>query len=513
MPEPGPLQIDGDSLTLEQVEAVSRGGVRVAIAPAARERMARSRAAVERLLADRKIVYGINTGFGALAGTRIRDDQIDRLQENLIRSHCVGVGPPFDPAATRGMLLLRANTLAKGFSGIRPAVVERLLDLLNRDLLPVVPQKGSVGASGDLAPLAHLAAPLLGEGMVLDGGVPRAAAEALRERGLEPVRLGPREGLALVNGTAAMTAVGALALRRAERLVRVADLAAAASLEGLRGSARAFDERIHAARGQAGQIDSARNLRALLADSEIMESHRDCGRVQDSYSLRCAPQVHGAVRDTLAHVSRVLAIEVNAATDNPLIFPDEGDTVSGGNFHGAPVGHAADMLAIALTDLASISERRLNRLVNPSLSGLPPFLVRRDPGLNSGFMMVQVTAAALVAESKILAAPASVDSIPTSADMEDHVSMGTHAARKAMEVLENAETVLALELLAAAQALDLLAPLRPARAVAAAHRALRGAVPGLDADRAMEDDIRRALALVRDGALLRAAESAAGPLR
>lgn len=506
------LQLDGCSLTLEAVEAVSRGGVRVALSPAARARMGASRAVVERILSEGTVVYGINTGFGALASTRVPPDQLDRLQRNLILSHCVGVGAGFDEPTTRAMLLLRANTLAKGLSGIRPEVVEALLELLNRDLLPRVPQKGSVGASGDLAPLAHLAAPLIGEGLLRCGDRHRPAAEVLAENGLEPVRLAPREGLALINGTAVMTAQGVLALQRAWNVARHADLATAMAVEGLQGTVRAFDPRIHAARGQRGQMRSAAALRALLADSEIMESHRNCGKVQDSYALRCAPQVHGAVRDSLEHIGRVLAVEINAATDNPLIFPDEGESVSGGNFHGAPVGHVLDLLAIAMADLASISERRLNRLVNPHLSGLPAFLVPEDPGLNSGFMMVQVTAAALTSENKVLASPASVDSIPTSADVEDHVSMGTHAARKAMETVENTETVVALEMLAAAQALDLEAPLRPARAVGAMHERIRGEIPGLTADRLMGDDIERMQELVRRGEILRAAESVTGPL-
>ena len=512
MSTPVELQLDGNSLTLPEIEAASTGGQAAALAPWARKRMTESRRTVEQILADGKVVYGINTGFGGLAGTRISPDQLDRLQRNLICSHCVGLGPPFDAPTTRAMLLLRANTLAKGFSGIRVEVVERLLEMLRRDLLPVVPQKGSVGASGDLAPLAHLAAPLIGEGTLLQGGSLRPAREALERAGLAPIRLAPREGLALINGTAVMTAQGVLALRRAERLTVLADLATAMSLEGLKGTIRAFDERIHRARGQEGQMRSAANLRALLAGSGIMQSHRDCGRVQDSYALRCAPQVHGAVRDTLGHVARILSIEVNAATDNPLIFADEGESISGGNFHGAPVGHVLDQLAMSLADLASISERRLNRLVNVNISGLPPFLIAQEPGLNSGFMMVHVTAAALTSENKVLAHPASVDSIPTSADMEDHVSMGTHAARKAMEVVENTEAVLALEILGAAQALDLLAPLQPARAVAAAHAVVRKTIPTLTEDRVMDGDIRQMLALVRSGDLLDAASAVSGPL-
>jgi len=513
VPTPAAVQLSGEDLTLDQVERVSRGGVPVALAPAVRERMAASRAVIERVLAGSEVVYGINTGFGALASTRIPAERLRDLQHHLIRSHCVGLGPPFDAPSTRAMMLLRANTLAKGFSGIRIEVVERLLALLNLDLLPLVPQQGSVGASGDLAPLAHLAAALLGEGQVLRAGAPIAAATALSDARLAPLSLEPREGLALINGTAVMTGVGALAWARAARLLRSADVAAAMSVEGLQGTARAFDARVHAARGQVGQVDSAANLRALLADSEIMASHRDCGRVQDSYALRCAPQVHGAARDTVAHAGRVLAIELNAATDNPLVFAAEDECVSGGNFHGAPVGHVLDALAIGVTDLASISERRLYRLVHPGLSGLPPFLAGRDPGLNSGFMMVQVTAAALVSECKVLSHPASVDSISTSADVEDHVSMGTHAARKALSIVENAERVLACELLAAAQALDLRAPLRPARGVAAAHAAIRAVAATLDADRALDQDLERVATVARSGDLVAAVEQAVGSLR
>jgi len=506
------IQLTGDDLTLDQVEQVSRGGSRVALAPAARERMRASRAVIDRVLAGTDVVYGINTGFGALATSRIPAERLRDLQHHLIRSHCTGVGPPFDESSTRAMMVLRANTLAKGYSGIRVEVVERLLALLNLDLLPLVPQQGSVGASGDLAPLAHLAAALLGEGRIRGGGGPVAAASALAEAGLEPLSLEPREGLALINGTAVMTGVGALAWSRAARLLRAADVAAAMTVEGLQGTVRAFDARIHAARGHLGQIDSATNLRALLADSEIMASHRDCGRVQDSYALRCAPQVHGAVRDAVAHAGRVLGIELNAATDNPLVFAAEDECVSGGNFHGAPVGHVLDGLAIAVTDLASISERRLHRLVHPDLSGLAPFLVGRDPGLNSGFMMVQVTAAALVSECKVLSHPASVDSIPTSADVEDHVSMGTHAARKALAIVENAERVLACELLAAAQALDLRLPLRPARGVAAAHAAVRVVAATLDDDRALDQDLERVAEMARSGRLAAAVEQVIGPL-
>jgi histidine ammonia-lyase len=505
--------VDGSTLTIEDVGAVARLGAVPRLAPRARRAMARSRALVDRTLRAGTTAYGVNTGFGHLSDVHIAPERLADLQLNLVRSHACGVGAPFAADETRAMMLLRANTLAKGVSGIRPAVVETLLAMLRANIVPVVPSQGSVGASGDLAPLAHLALALIGEGAVVHRGRARRADQALRAARIAPVCLGPKEGLSLINGTQAMTAVGALVLLDAEELVRHADLAGAMSLEALKGSATPFDRRIHEVRPHPGQTRSAANLRRLLRASEIMDSHRDCGRVQDSYALRCMPQVHGAARGALAHVREVLAIEVNAGTDNPLVFtgPRAG-LVSGGNFHGQPVAAALDFLAIAMTSLASICERRVDRLVNPYFSGLPAFL-SEESGLNSGFMLAQVTAAALVSESKVLSHPASVDSIPTSANKEDHVSMGPIAARKAAAVVANARRVLAIELLAASQALDFLSPLRPAKAVAAAHRALRRRVAHLSRDRVMAGDIEAVAGLIRSGELVRAAERAgAGPI-
>ena len=448
--------LDGDTLTLDEVVLIARGGARAQLSPAARDRVRRARALVEARLEDGRAHYGINTGFGTLAEVRIAREDLGRLQRNLVLSHAAGVGAPLPAAEARALMLLRANVLAKGVSGIREETLDLLLALLDRGVLPVVPERGSVGASGDLAPLAHLALLLIGEGEALvarGDAVPERmpAVEALRRAGLAPVALQPKEGLALVNGTQAMAAVGTLALMRAERLATVADLAGAMTLEGLLGSHRPFLPEIQAARGQPGQIAAAARLRELLAGSELNASHQgpDCHKVQDPYSLRCMPQVHGAARDGLAFCRGVLAREVNGATDNPLVFPDTGEIVSGGNFHGQPVALALDVLAIAASHLAAISERRVEQLVNPSLSGLPPFLAPRL-GLDSGFMIAQVTSAALVSENKVLCHPASVDSIPSSAGREDHVSMGMTAALKARQVVENVRTCLAVELLVAA---------------------------------------------------------------
>ena len=498
------MEIDGETLSLEDVERVATDpGVHVVVAEVAMERIRRSRAVVERALEKGAVVYGVTTGFGRLAETPIPADRIEELQINLIRSHACGFGAPLPREEVRAITLLRANVLARGFSGVRPAVVERLLDLLNHGIHPVIPEQGSVGASGDLAPLSHLALVLVGEGEAEVGGQVMPGAEALRRAGLEPLRLQAKEGLALNNGTQVMTGIGALLLRGAERVVDAADVAGAMSLEGLRGTPDAFHPAIMRARPHPGQAASAERLRALLADSEIRESHRhDDPRVQDAYALRCMPQVHGAARNALTYVRQVLETEANSATDNPLVFPDEGAeglVLSGGNFHGQPVAQVLDLLAIALADVASISERRVERLVNPDLSGdLPPFLTR-DPGVCSGFMIAQITAAALVSENKVLAHPASVDSVPTGANKEDHVSMGTHAAVKARRVLRNTEAVLGIELLCAAQALEFRRPLRPGRGVERAYQAVRGRIGELAADRALAPDIEQAAALVREG--------------
>lgn len=501
----------GEALSIQDVVAVARGE-RVELPAAARARLEASRRAVEEKVATGETVYGVTTGLGSLATVRLAPDQVRRLQHDLLRSHAVGVGPPLPAEEVRAMLLLRAHVLALGYSGVRPVVVEHLVEFLNRGVLPVVPEQGSLGASGDLAPLAHLALPLVGEGRAVVGGAELPGAEALRRVGLVPLALEPKEGLALVNGTQGMLAVGVLAAARARELARAADVAAAMTVEAILGTDRPFDPRLHDLRPHPGQVASAANLRRILAGSEIVASHRESPHlVQDAYSLRCAPQVHGAFRDTLAHVERVLTVELGSVSDNPVVLED-GEVVSGGNFHGQPVAVALDALALATVGLASVSERRLYRLLDPATNnGLPAFLVP-EPGTNSGLMLVQYTAASLVSEAKALAHPASVDSIPSSAGQEDHVSMGMTAARHLRGCVSNAEVVVALEALAAAQALDLRAPLRPAAGTAAARDLVRRAVAFLDRDRELKPDVEAAVALLRSGALVRAVEEAVGAL-
>ncbi len=486
--------VDGQSLTIEAVEAVARGGASTVLGDSARDRVAASRRVIDDILSSGRVAYGINTGFGRLAEVRIPPNQLERLQLNLLRSHACGVGDPFSEEVVRAMLLLRANVLATGHAGCRPVIVERVLDLLNARVHPVVPSLGSVGASGDLAPLAHLALPLVGEGSAVVGGECLPGVEAMRRAGLDPVILAAKEGLALINGTQASAAVGALALADAGRLLAAADVICALTLDALAGTDAAFDASVHEARPHPGQGESARRIRHLLAGSAIRESHRDCGRVQDAYSLRCSPQVHGAGRDAFEHTRRVLTIELNSATDNPMVFAD-GRVISGGNFHGAPIAAVFDYLTMTITDLASISERRFARMVDTSLSGLPRFLVD-DAGLNSGFMMVQVSAAALVSEMKTLSHPASVDSIPTSAGQEDHVSMSTWAARKLARVVELGRQVLGMEYLAAAQALEFHRPLTTSPTLEGVVARLRKRVPRLEDDRYLADDMDVAADLV-----------------
>lgn len=500
------LLLTGRDLTLEEVEQVAGDPTaRVRLDPRARKEIVRARTFVEELLEGDETIYGVSTGFGRLAEVVISDDRRSALQRNLIRSHAAGVGEDLSRRVVRAIMLLRANALARGNSGCRLAVVERLLDYLNRGVHPRVPEFGSVGASGDLAPLAHVALTLIGEGRVEVEGRFRPTEELLEELGIEPLKLEAKEGLALINGTQAMTAVGILTLLAAERAVECAEVAGAMSLEGLRGTPVAFRREVQEVRPHAGQARSAARLRALMADSEIRESHRHGDpRVQDAYSLRCMPQVHGAAREAFSHVRKVLSVEANSATDNPLVFPEAGRVVSAGNFHGQIVSQALDFLTLAVTDLASIAERRIERLLNPDLSGHPAFL-SPDPGIHSGFMIVQVTAADLLGEMRTLAHPASVDSVPTSASQEDHVSMGMAAARKAARAVECLEFVLAAELLCAAQAVDLLRPLRPGRGVEAAHRVLRERVPPLDEDRVLSGDLEEVGSLVRSGALVEAA--------
>lgn len=495
------VSLDGLSLTLDDLQRVATGSVRVALAPAAADRVNAARAVVDAHASRAEPVYGINTGFGALAEVAIPADQLAALQVNLLRSHAAGVDEPLSVPEVRAVMTLRANVLARGCSGIRLSTLEALIALLNHGIHPRVPSRGSVGASGDLAPLAHLALVLIGEGEVLgDGG--SAGLRALQSAGLSPVSLGPKEGLALINGTQASTGVLALAVLRAAQLARAADIAAAMSIDALRGSVRPFDARIHDARPVPGQQASAANLRALLDGSAINASHANCGKVQDAYALRCAPQVHGSAREAIAFAHRLAAIEANSATDNPMVFAAEGDIVSGGNFHGAPIALAADTLAIGLAQLATISERRTDRMMTPHESGLPAFLIR-DSGLNSGLMMAHVTAAALTSEIKSLASPASVDTIPTSAGREDHVSMSMGAALKAARVATLVSQVLAIEVLAACQALDLLAPLSTSAPLQRAHAAVRAVVPHLTVDRAPSPDIESISRLVNTGDLER----------
>jgi histidine ammonia-lyase len=501
--------LTGNDLRIEDVWEVAVHRAPVGLADEARARMEAARALVD---SAGEHTYGVNTGFGRFVSETIPDDQAEELQLRLLRSHACGVGEPYPAEVVRAAMLLRANALAKGYSGARVETVELLIECLNRGVLPRVPARGSVGASGDLAPLAHLALPLVGEGQAWFEGTLRPGADALAAAALEPVRLGAKEGLSLINGTQFMAAMGALALVRAWRLARVADLACALSLDALQGSRTSFHPAIHEARPLRGQVDSAANVRLLLEGSAIIESHRWCDKVQDAYSLRCAPQVHGASRDLLAHVEATIAVELNAATDNPLVLVDEGIVVSNGNFHGQPLAFGLDLLAMAVSELASISERRVERLVNPSLSeGLPPFLTV-EGGLNSGFMIPQYVAASLVSENKSLCHPASVDSIPTSAGQEDHVSMGNAAGLKALQVLGNSERALAIELLAGAQAIEFLAPLEPGPGVRATHAAVRDLSERLRDDRSLADDIERVAAAIRDGSILAAAESAVGEL-
>jgi histidine ammonia-lyase len=503
------LHINGNDLTLEAVREVAANRRPVLLAPDAREEVNRARAVVDLLVANDKVSYAITTGVGKLSDVRIVGDQIRELQVNLIRSHAVGVGEPLAIGDTRAMMVLRANSLAKGNSGVRAATIDTICEMLNRGVTPFVPSQGSVGASGDLAPLAHLALALIGEGECFDDKGGRiTSADALNKAQIKPVVLEAKEAVSLINGTQAMLAIGTMMQLAAETLVDSADVIGAMSCDALKGTDVAYDERIQKARPHPGQIKTAANLRRLLEGSEIRESHRDCGRVQDAYSLRCIPQVHGAVRDTLTHCRAVFEREVNSAVDNPLVFvknpkalDGEGDVLSGGNFHGEPVAFALDFLAIALSALAGISERRLERLVNPALSeGLPPFLAP-GAGLNSGFMMPQVTAAALVSENKVLAHPASVDSITTSGNKEDYVSMGMTAANKLKRVVENTRNTLTIEAMAAAQAIDFLAPLKPSKPLQRAHGAIRSVCAIMEKDRVMYQDFERISEVIASGKL------------
>ncbi|MGI8891687.1 MAG: histidine ammonia-lyase [Chthoniobacterales bacterium] len=494
------MQLSGRPISLEEIARVAFDREAVKISPATHERIQASRRVVEEIVARRIVTYGVSTGFGKLADVHIPPDKLGQLQVNLVRSHCAGIGQPLSEPEVRAMMLLRANVLTLGFSGIRLEIIQLLVAMLNANICPVIPEKGSVGASGDLAPLAHLALSLLGEGEVFHEGERVTSAAALKKAGLQPTDLLAKEGLALLNGTQAMHAVGGLALLRAKRLTVLADVAGAMSLEALKGTPVAFDERIHNARPHPGQKAVARHLLVLLRDSEIRASHKENDpRVQDAYSLRCMPQVHGAVRGALSHCEEVLRVESGSATDNPLVFTDNGDVLSGGNFHGAPLALALDYAAIATTDLMSISERRIDRLTNPDLSeGLPAFLAQ-EPGMESGFMMAHVAAVALLNEAKVLAHPASVDNLPTSAGKEDHVSMGMTGALKLRTIVENAENVIAIEMLAAAEGLDFRRPLKAGAGVEQAYATLRNLVSRRNEDRVLSPDIESIATAIRRG--------------
>lgn len=515
--------IDGESLTLDEFYQVAIEGKKIQLHPSIPRKILPSRLFVEKIVRENKAVYGVTTGFGKFKDTIIPLSDVKLLQKNLLLSHACGIGEPFPVEVVRGMLLLRINNLARGFSGIRYVILELLLELLNKDVCPIVPGRGSVGASGDLAPLAHLALSLIGEGEVLFDGKVKNSKEILSFLGLSPIELESKEGLALINGTQAMTSCAAISLIRARNLLVVSDIAGCMTLETLMGSQAAFDEKLQKVRPHAGQIATAKNLKRLLEGSILMESHRDCGRVQDAYSLRCMPQVHGAVKDAVRDVTKIIMIEINSVTDNPLIFPDDnGDMeeiandcdeqiLSGGNFHGHPVSLYCDLLRAALTSLANISERRTDRLLNPATSGLPPFLIK-EGGVNSGFMIPQYVQASLVSECKVLSSPCSVDSIPTSAYQEDYVSMGTTSARLALQVVEHVERVIAIELLVAAQALEFRRPLAFGKGTEAALKVIRKNIPFLEKDRYLKPDLDAAWKLLRDGTIKEAVENAVGEL-
>jgi len=483
-----PLQVD-------EVVAVARAGAAVRISPAARQRIDAAHDVVARTVTEGRVVYGITTGFGQLATSVIPVEEVGQLQLNLVRSHAVGVGDPLPRDVVRAAMLIRVNTFCRGHSGVRQEVVDLLVDMLNHDLVPRIPAKGSLGASGDLAPSAHLVLAMLGEGELLDGPAARAIAAA----GLRPLKLQAKEGLSLLNGTQFMAAIGCLAVVDGLALLDSADLIGAMTIEGLRASVGPFQERIQRLRPIPGQLETAVTVRAATAGSEIMLSHENCGKVQDAYSIRCIPQVHGACRDAFYWLRDVIGVEIDSVTDNPIVFPDTGDVISAGNFHGEPLALALDVAAMSIAEIGGMSERRCFRMLTPFLSELPPYLTTQS-GLNSGYMLAQYTAAALVAENKILSHPASVDSVPTSGDQEDHVSMGMTAALKLRDVMRNTETILGIEALCAAQAIDLLAPLQPGAGTRLAHAAVRALAPPLDQDRPLAPEIERLAAAVHEGA-------------
>ncbi len=504
--------ISGNNLKPEMVEKIAFEPSAVSLSSQALNRIKAGRKVVEKIVRENRTVYGITTGFGRFAEVRISPDDIDRLQENLVKSHATGVGQVFQPHQVRAIMLLQANQLAKGASGVRPVVAQQLADLLNSDIVPLVPQQGSVGASGDLSPLAHIGLVMIGRGQAFYEGRIVSGAAALEKAGMKPLILKAKEGLAITNGTEVMTAVGILNLLEAERLCKMADIAGAMSLEALRGTNVAFDPEIHRLRPHRGQQGSADNLRRLMQGSQIRKSHKECLKVQDAYSLRCMPQVHGATKGALQHIRQVLETELNSVTDNPLVIVNKDQVLSGGNFHGQPVALAMDYLGIAVAELADISERRISRLLDVSLSGLPGFLTRHG-GLNSGLMIVQNTAASLVSENKVLAHPSSVDSIPTSANQEDHVSMGTIGARKAGQICDNVRYVLACELLCASQGLEFHKPLKPGKGGNAAYQAIRDRVKPFIYDREFHQDIEEIADLIQGNAILKAVEIVIGKLK
>ncbi len=509
------LIIDGQSLSTDDVANValhSSHQITVEIAKSSKEKMQRSRNYVFDVVKKGKPVYGINTGFGALSSKHIQEKDLATLQVNLIRSHCTGVGRPFSKSVTRAIMLLRANCLASGFSGVEPSIVELLVKFLNNDITPIVPEKGSVGASGDLAPLSHIALALIGEGEVEFNGEIISSLEAIKAIGDKPAVLGPKDGLALINGTACMAALGSLALHEARNIVKLADISTCLTLDSVKGTARAYHPLITSLKPHPGQIHCVENLNRLLAESPLKDSHPDCGKVQDPYSLRCVPQVHGAIRQTLIHAEEVIGREINSVTDNPLIFVEEDLVVSGGNFHGEAIALVMDYLAMGMSEVANICERRIEKMMNPSFSDLPAFLTKNS-GLNSGLMIAHVTAAALVSENKILCHPASVDSVPTSTDKEDHVSMGVTSGRKLLEVIENVKNVLAIEFLCNTQALDFQRPLKTSKALEAVYECIRKHVPTIDEDRIFYKDMNNILKLINNESIIAAVENKIGELR
>ncbi|MCJ8275597.1 MAG: histidine ammonia-lyase [Bdellovibrionales bacterium] len=507
------IQLTGENITIDEVWRVAYEFEKVELATSARENMQKSRDYIQGRIDNGDIMYGVNTGFGHFSNVSISNEQIVELQKNLIRSHCMGIGEPFSLEETRAIMFLRANALSRGHSGIRPIVAETILNYLNSNIIPVIPSQGSVGASGDLAPLSHLALAIIGEGKVWsDSGDQVSVTKLLKERSVEPLELQAKEGLSMINGCQVMTAIGLLNLYRGRRLMWLADLSGAMTLEALKGSRGAFDPLISATRPHPGEAKTARNIIKLMGEtSPIAESHIDCGRVQDAYSLRCIPAVHGAAKDSFRHVQKVLETEANSSTDNPLVFAEDGKVLSCGNFHGEPVAYALDFAGIAMSGIANISECRIEKMINPSMSGLPAFLAP-DGGLNSGHMIVQVAAASLVSENKILSHPASVDSIPTSADKEDHVSMGTIAARKFGKIVTNSERVIAMEMLSSCQALDMIKPLEPASAVKSVFNKIRETVPYATKDRVFSDDVEEIFHLIHDNKLTEVVDTTVGEL-